>query len=182
MAENTENSQQACDGNCSSCASSSSCTDPNKKSSGIEKVDISVKHIILVLSGKGGVGKSTVATNLAMSLANKGYDTGIVDLDIHGPNIPKMLGVEDRRLESRDGKTIEPVRLTGKLGVVSMAFLLPDTSSPVVWRGPMKFTAIKQFLEDVNWGDMEYLIVDLPPAPGTKHLRSVSSHPTLTAR
>lgn len=179
MTENTEKSQQACDGNCSSCATASTCTDPEKKTSGIEKVKIDVKHIILVLSGKGGVGKSTVATNLAMSLSNKGYDTGIVDLDIHGPNIPKMLGVEDRRLESRDGKTIEPVRLTGKLGVVSMAFLLPDTTSPVVWRGPMKFTAIKQFLEDVNWGDMEYLIVDLPPGTGDEALAIAQLAPNI---
>lgn len=181
MTENTEKSEQACDGNCSSCGTASTCTDPAKKtSSPIQKVEISVKHIILVLSGKGGVGgKSTVATNLAMSLSNKGYDTGIVDLDIHGPNIPKMLGVEDKRLESRDGKTIEPVRLTGKLGVVSMAFLLPDTSSPVVWRGPMKFTAIKQFLEDVNWGDMEYLIVDLPPGTGDEALAIAQLAPNI---
>ena len=179
MTENTKKAEPACDGNCSSCSTASTCDDPAKKAHGIEKVKIDVKHIILVLSGKGGVGKSTVATNLAMSLANKGYNTGIVDLDIHGPNIPKMLGLEDKRLESRDGKTIEPVRLTGNLGVVSMAFLLPDTTSPVVWRGPMKFTAIKQFLEDVNWGDMEYLVVDLPPGTGDEALAIAQLAPNI---
>ena len=179
MTENTKKAEPACDGNCSSCSTASTCDDPAKKAHGIEKVKIDVKHIILVLSGKGGVGTSTVATNLAMSLANKGYNTGIVDLDIHGPNIPKMLGLEDKRLESRDGKTIEPVRLTGNLGVVSMAFLLPDTTSPVVWRGPMKFTAIKQFLEDVNWGDMEYLVVDLPPGTGDEALAIAQLAPNI---
>ncbi len=130
------------------------------------KVDMDVKYVILVLSGKGGVGKTTVSANLAMALSNKGYTTGLLDLDIHGPNIPKMLGIEEHKLASHDGKKIEPVRITGTLSVVSMAFLLPDKTSPVVWRGPMKMTAIKQFLEDVNWGNMDYLIVDLPPGTG----------------
>jgi len=130
------------------------------------KIDMNVKHVILVLSGKGGVGKTTVSANLAMALSNKGYNTGLLDLDIHGPNIPKMMGIEEHKLASHDGKKIEPVRITGTLGVVSMAFLLPDKTSPVVWRGPMKMTAIKQFLEDVNWGNMDYLVVDLPPGTG----------------
>jgi len=157
-----------CDGNCTGCSSSETCDDPNntQKAKMPAKIDMNVKHVILVLSGKGGVGKTTVSANLAMALSNKGYNTGLLDLDIHGPNIPKMMGIEEHKLASHDGKKIEPVRITGTLGVVSMAFLLPDKTSPVVWRGPMKMTAIKQFLEDVNWGEMDYLVVDLPPGTG----------------
>ena len=130
MAEHTQQKQEECTGNCASCASANSCDDPQNTQKGLPpKVEMDVKHVILVLSGKGGVGKSTVAANLAMSLSNHGYQTGLVDLDIHGPNIPKMLGVEESKLTSLDGKKIEPVRLTGTLGVVSMAFLLPEKRS-----------------------------------------------------
>jgi ATP-binding protein involved in chromosome partitioning len=146
------------------------------------KADISVKHVVLVLSGKGGVGKSTVSANLAYSLANRGYNTGLIDLDIHGPDIPKMLGVEDARLQSFDGKVIEPVRVTGNLAIVSMAFLLPERNTPVIWRGPMKMTVIKQFLEDVNWGDLDYLVVDLPPGTVMRPSLSPSSPRTSRAR
>ena len=93
------------------------------------KAKIDVKHVILVLSGKGGVGKSTVSTNLASALAAHGRNVGLLDLDIHGPNIPKMLGIEDQR-PAVLGKHMEPVHVTGNLAVMSMAFLLPDTSSP----------------------------------------------------
>lgn len=144
-----------------------------------EKATIDVKHVIIVMSGKGGVGKTTVAVNLAMALSNRGLMTGVADIDIHGPNIPKMLGIEDQRLASHDGKSIEPVKVTGTLGVVSMAFLLPDTSSPVIWRGPMKHTAIKQFLEDVNWGGIDYLVVDLPPGTGDEALSIIQLAPHL---
>ena len=175
-----KNTSSECDGNCKGCASATGCNDPKKENSGLPpKVEIDVKHVILVLSGKGGVGKSTVATNLAMSLANKGYRTGIADIDIHGPNIPKMLGIEDRKLTSMDGKKIDPVMVMGNLGVVSMAFLLPDTTSPVIWRGAMKNTAIKQFLEDVNWGSLDFLVVDLPPGTGDEALSVAQLAPNI---
>ncbi|MBN2734766.1 MAG: Mrp/NBP35 family ATP-binding protein [Methanomicrobiaceae archaeon] len=178
MVEKNTNSE--CDGNCKGCASAANCNDPKKTASGLPpKVEMDVKHVILVLSGKGGVGKSTVATNLAMSLANKGYKTGIADVDIHGPNIPKMLGIEDKKLSSMDGKHIDPVMVLGNLGVVSMAFLLPDTSSPVIWRGAMKNTAIKQFLEDVNWGTLDFLVVDLPPGTGDEALSVAQLAPNI---
>ncbi|MBP2132547.1 Mrp family chromosome partitioning ATPase [Methanomicrobium sp. W14] len=178
MVENKQGSE--CDGNCSGCASAASCNDPKKANSGLPpKIDMDVKHVILVLSGKGGVGKSTVATNLAMSLANKGYKTGIADVDIHGPNIPKMLGIEDEKLSSMDGKHIEPVMVTGNLSVVSMAFLLPDKTSPVIWRGAMKNTAIRQFLEDVNWGSLDFLVVDLPPGTGDEALSVAQLAPNI---
>ncbi|NLZ30235.1 MAG: Mrp/NBP35 family ATP-binding protein [Methanomicrobiales archaeon] len=182
MARTSEPNKDTCDGNCASCASAVECDDPRNVSTpkGLPpKADVSVKHVILVLSGKGGVGKSTVSANLAYSLANRGYSTGLVDLDIHGPNIPKMLGIEGARLQSYDGKIIEPVRVTGNLAVISMAFLLPERSTPVIWRGPMKMGVIKQFLEDVNWGDLDYLVVDLPPGTGDEALTIAQLAPNI---
>ena len=142
------------------------------------KAKIDVKHVILVLSGKGGVGKSTVSTNLASALAAHGRQVGLLDLDIHGPNIPKMLGIEDQRPAVLE-KHMEPVYVTGNLSVMSMAFLLPDTSSPVIWRGPMKMAVIGQFLDDVNWGALDYLIVDLPPGTGDEALSIVQLAPNV---
>lgn len=140
------------------------------------KAKVDVKHVILILSGKGGVGKSTVAVNLAMALSAHGYQTGILDLDIHGPNIAKMLGFEGRQLELMGGK-IQPLPITGTLSAISMASLLPDPSSPVIWRGPMKMTAIRQFLEDVSWGELDFLVVDLPPGTGDEALSIVQLAP-----
>ncbi len=142
------------------------------------KAKIDVKHVILVLSGKGGVGKSTVSVNLAYALSAHGRNVGLLDLDIHGPDIPKMLGIEDQRPAVLE-KIIEPVHVTGTLAVMSMAFLLPDTSSPVVWRGPMKMNAIRQFLSDVNWGTLDYLIVDLPPGTGDEALSIIQLAPNV---
>lgn len=128
-----------------------------------------IKHKVIIMSGKGGVGKSTVATNLATALAMRGLEIGILDADIHGPNIPKMLGVEDARLTA-DGEGLFPVEVVPHLKVMSMAFLLSDKDAPVVWRGPVKMGALKQFITDVNWGDLDYLIVDLPPGTGDEPL------------
>ncbi|HOX35552.1 MAG TPA: Mrp/NBP35 family ATP-binding protein [Methanoregulaceae archaeon] len=142
------------------------------------KAAIDVRHVVLVLSGKGGVGKSTVSVNLAYALANAGKQVGLLDLDIHGPNIPKMLGIENERPAVLD-KAIEPVHVTGNLSVMSMAFLLPDTSTPVIWRGPMKMGAIQQFLSEVNWGSLDYLVVDLPPGTGDEALSIVQLAPNV---
>ncbi|HEX3001533.1 MAG TPA: P-loop NTPase, partial [Methanoregula sp.] len=129
---------EECKQECSSCATASSCPSAKKGQVGLPpKAEIDVKHVIMVLSGKGGVGKSTVSVNLAYALSNHGRKVGLLDLDMHGPNIPKMLGIEDHKLTTVDNK-IEPVHVTGKLSVISMAFLLPDTSTPIIWRGPMK--------------------------------------------
>ncbi|HZD42888.1 MAG TPA: Mrp/NBP35 family ATP-binding protein, partial [Methanomicrobiales archaeon] len=143
------------------------------------KAEISVKHVILVLSGKGGVGKSTVAVNLATALSNHGYKVGLADLDIHGPNIPSMLGVEKEQLGVL-GNKIEPIRVTGNLAVISMAFLLPRQDVTIIWRGPMKMAAIRQFLEDVDWEDLDYLIVDLPPGTGDEALSIIQLAPHIT--
>lgn len=128
-----------------------------------------IKNKIMVMSGKGGVGKSTVAANLAAQLARKGFKVGLLDSDIHGPSIPKMFGIEDKRPEV-DEKGIVPVPVTDNLKVMSIALLIEDKDSPVIWRGPAKMAAIKQFLEDVSWGKLDYLIVDLPPGTGDEPL------------
>jgi ATP-binding protein involved in chromosome partitioning len=135
-----------------------------------QKVDLKVKHVVLVLSGKGGVGKTTIAVNLAVALATHGYKTGLLDLDIHGPNVPKMLGLEGAKLVAYEGSGIEPVKSRENLSVVSMEFLLDSPSSAVIWRGPMKMGAVRQFLEDVHWGDLDFLVVDLPPGTGDEVL------------
>jgi len=157
----------------------SSTFEENKDTGLPAKAAVDVRHVILVLSGKGGVGKSTVSVNLAYALAMKGRQVGLLDLDIHGPNVPKMLGLEDHQLLSENNKII-PVKVTEKLQVISMAFLLPHRDSPVVWRGPMKSSAIRQFLEDTSWEPLDYLIVDLPPGTGDEALTIAQSAPNIS--
>lgn len=128
-----------------------------------------IKHKYLVLSGKGGVGKTTVAVNLALGLSLRGYDVGLMDVDIHGPNVAKMLGVEGQPLKEQNGK-MAPVYVTPRLKVISMSSLLPDQDTPVIWRGPLKMGAIRQFLADVEWGNLDFLIVDSPPGTGDEPL------------
>ncbi|MGA2918639.1 Mrp/NBP35 family ATP-binding protein [Methanoregula sp.] len=161
---------EECKQECGSCPTASTCSSAKTGPAGMPpKAEIDVRHVILVLSGKGGVGKSTVSVNLAYALSNHGKKVGLLDLDMHGPNIPKMLGIEQHKLAMMDDK-IEPVHVTGKLSVISMAFLIPDTSTPIIWRGPMKMAAIQQFLSEVNWGSLDYLVVDLPPGTGDEAL------------
>jgi len=128
-----------------------------------------VRHKIAVMSGKGGVGKSTVAANLSLSLQLKGQRVGLLDADIHGPTIPKMLGIEDVKLGVMGGG-IAPAMVPSGLKVVSMGFLLQDRDTPVIWRGPMKMGAISQFLGEVAWGELDFLVVDLPPGTGDEPL------------
>jgi ATP-binding protein involved in chromosome partitioning len=123
-----------------------------------------VKNIVLVMSGKGGVGKSTVATNLALALNRLGCKVGLLDADMYGPSIPTMLGVSGRPT-SADGQKFLPLERFGVL-LMSIGFLLEDARSAVVWRGPMLQNALLQFLKDVEWGTLDYLILDLPPGTG----------------
>jgi Mrp family chromosome partitioning ATPase/predicted Fe-Mo cluster-binding NifX family protein len=131
-----------------------------------------IAHKFLVLSGKGGVGKSTVAVSLAVWLSMQGKNVGLLDIDIHGPSIPKLLGVSEKRLHGETDK-ITPIPYSDTLKVMSIGFLLPDESDAVIWRGPMKHNLIKQFVTDVAWGNLDYLIVDCPPGTGDEPLSVV---------
>jgi Mrp family chromosome partitioning ATPase len=129
-----------------------------------------IKNRLLVFSGKGGVGKSTVAANLGVALSERQLKVGLLDVDIHGPNLAKMLGVEHERLVSAGENSILPVAVTKNLSLVSMAFLLEDKNMPVIWRGPMKMKVIQQFLGDVAWGNLDWLVIDSPPGTGDEPL------------
>ena len=159
---------------CDSCASTNQCNDPKKEQRTQEqkiKQHLSkIKHKIAIISGKGGVGKSTVTANLAMAFAMQGNEVGILDADIHGPCIPKMLGLKGQTLKGSPDGELLPV--TGRLGmkVASMDFLLKNDETPVIWRGPLKMRLIQQFLSDVAWGDLDFLFVDLPPGTGDEPL------------
>ncbi len=123
-----------------------------------------IKYKIIVLSGKGGVGKTTVAVNLAYALSKKGYKIGILDVDIHGPNVPKMVGLENKKLLTKDNKIFLLETKEG-IKVISMAFILKKEDA-VIWRGPLKHNLIRQFVEDVDWGKLDYLMIDFPPGTG----------------
>ena len=142
----------------------------------ISKMDEGIKHKVMVLSGKGGVGKSTVATGLALSLARQGKKVGLMDIDITGPNVPKMLGLEDADLNVEDGQIFPAIGPHG-LKVISMAFLLDGPDTPVIWRGPIKLGAIQQFIGDVAWGDLDALVIDFPPGTGDEPLTVSQSMP-----
>ncbi len=131
-----------------------------------------IKYKILVLSGKGGVGKSTVAVNLAISLSLAGRRTGLLDIDIHGPSVPKILNLEGRTVQAK-ADTILPIDVGTNLKVMSIGFLLPSRDDAVIWRGPMKYHMIKQFLKDVEWGELDFMIIDSPPGTGDEPLAVV---------
>ena len=135
----------------------------------IKKRMSQIKHKIAIISGKGGVGKSLITVNLAISLAKTGKKVGILDADLTGPTVPKMLGLKGNRLQTGPAG-ISPTEGTLGIKVVSMDFLLPSDESPVIWRGPLKMGAIRQFLGEVNWGPLDFLLVDLPPGTGDESL------------
>lgn len=127
-----------------------------------------IRHKVLVLSGKGGVGKSTVAVNIAASLARAGRRVGLLDVDLHGPSVPTMLRLTAESIPTDDGALV-PIEI-GDLKVMSLGFLLRDQREAVIWRGPLKANVIRQFLADVEWGDLDYLVVDAPPGTGDEPL------------
>lgn len=128
-----------------------------------------VRCKLLVLSGKGGVGKSTIAANLAISLARAGKEVGLLDADIHGPSLPRLLNLEGRRLITK-GEMILPLEVMKHLKVMSIGFFLHEGDEAVIWRGPLKMSVIKQFLKDVHWSTLDYLVVDSPPGTGDEPL------------
>jgi len=162
-------------GSCGSCGSSDSPegggfpmagSQDDKLKKNLERI----AHKILVLSGKGGVGKSTVAVNLAVALALEGKRVGLLDVDFHGPSIPKLLHLEDRRPAVTEAGAALPIEIEGGMKVMSLGFLLQRPEDAVIWRGPLKIGAIKQLLGEVEWGDLDYLVIDFPPGTGDEPL------------
>jgi Mrp family chromosome partitioning ATPase/predicted Fe-Mo cluster-binding NifX family protein len=128
-----------------------------------------IAHTFIVLSGKGGVGKSSVAVNLAVWLSSQGKQVGLLDADIHGPSVPKLLAAGDRKLAA-EGERIEPIAYSESLKIISVGFILPNEDEALIWRGPMKHNLIQQFVEQVNWGRLDFLVVDCPPGTGDEPL------------
>jgi len=135
-----------------------------------------IKHVIAVMSGKGGVGKSLVAGLLAVGLKRRGFSVGVLDGDITGPSIPRMFGVREKPM-SADGKTLVPPKSRGGIPIMSMNLILPSEEEAVIWRGPMVSGAIRQFFSDVQWGELDYLIVDLPPGTSDAPLTVMQALP-----
>ena len=124
-----------------------------------------IRNKFLVMSGKGGVGKTSVSVNLAMTLAKKGYKVGIMDVDVHGPDVPRMLGLTGVKAGNA-GDKLEPMHYSDNLSAISIEGILPEADTAVIWRGPLKHAAITQFISEVNWGNLDYLIIDAPPGTG----------------
>ncbi len=163
------------DNTCGSCSTGSDCQSKSKEQEKDQNLAQSlsrIKHKVVILSGKGGVGKSSVAANVAAGLSMSGYRVGLLDVDVHGPSIPRLFGLEDSHPVTRDKKLV-PVMWNGQLLVMSLGFLLKNREESVIWRGPVKMGLIRQFLEDVDWGDLDYLIVDCPPGTGDEPLSVV---------
>lgn len=133
-----------------------------------------IKHKIVVLSGKGGVGKSTVAVNIAVGLSLAGKKVGLLDVDVHGPSVPRLLSLDDAKPHI-GSEIIEPISWSKNLWVMSLGFMLPSKEDAVIWRGPVKMGLIKQFVQDVAWGDLDYLIVDCPPGTGDEPLSALQT-------
>lgn len=128
-----------------------------------------IKHKFIIMSGKGGVGKTSVSVNLALALANKGYQVGLMDVDLHGPDIPHMLGLSGM-LTADESKKMNPISYSDHLKIISMESLMPNRDEAIIWRGPVKHSAIRQFIGDVNWGALDFLIIDSPPGTGDEPL------------
>ncbi len=128
-----------------------------------------IKNKFLVMSGKGGVGKTSVSVNLSIALADRGYKVGLMDVDIHGPDIPRMLGLKEMLDVNQDQKLV-PLNYNTNLAVISIESLLPNKDDAIIWRGPKKNSVIKQFIGEVEWGDLDYLIIDSPPGTGDEPL------------
>ncbi|MFN4197150.1 MAG: P-loop NTPase [Caldimicrobium sp.] len=136
-----------------------------------------IKHKIMVMSGKGGVGKSTIAVNIAVGLSLLDYMVGLLDVDLHGPNIPKMLGARDLKLTRRPDGRLGAIKYSPNLKFLSIEPLLPSEDSAIIWRGPIKISAIKQFIGDIDWGELDYLVIDAPPGTGDEPLTVAKTIP-----
>lgn len=128
-----------------------------------------IKHKFIVMSGKGGVGKTSTSVNLAIALSNKGFKVGLMDVDLHGPDVPRMLGLKGMLGLGKNNK-LAPMKYSEKLAVISIEALIPNKDEAIIWRGPVKYSAIKQFIGEVDWGDLDFLIIDSPPGTGDEPL------------
>lgn len=163
--------------NCGSCPSKGECG-KDQQSCGIQNNPLNnIKKIIGVMSGKGGVGKSTVSALIARNLAKQGYKVGVLDADITGPSIPRLLGVKDAKAMGAPNNCIYPVQSADKIKVMSLNLLLEDENQPVIWRGAMISNTVKQFYTDVIWGELDYLLIDMPPGTGDVALTVMQSIP-----
>jgi Mrp family chromosome partitioning ATPase len=142
-----------------------------------------IKHKILVMSGKGGVGKSTVSVNLAIGLANRGYKVGLMDVDLHGPDICRMLNLTMSLMDAdvKEDGLLPPMQYGENLKVISLEYMMKDRDDPIIWRGPMKVQAIRQFIADMDWGNLDYLIIDAPPGTGDEPLTVAQTIPDACA-
>ncbi|MCK5584388.1 MAG: Mrp/NBP35 family ATP-binding protein [Elusimicrobiales bacterium] len=138
-----------------------------------------IRNKILIMSNKGGVGKSSIAVNIAAALNASGHKVGLLDIDVHGPSLAKMTGQEGKT-PNTDGKTLEPIEVKENFKMMSMGSLMPQSEEPLIWRGPLKIGLIKQFLSDVQWGDLDYLIIDAPPGTGDEPLSICQLLPEMT--
>ena len=165
-----------CNHDCASCASNGNCGKQTREDFLKPQNDLSdVKHVIAVMSGKGGVGKSMVTSLIATSLMKKGYKVGILDADITGPSIPKAFGVNEKPRGTETA--LFPVKSKKGISIMSSNLLLDDVTDPIIWRGPVIAGAVEQFWTDVAWGDIDYLIVDMPPGTGDVPLTTFQSLP-----
>jgi ATP-binding protein involved in chromosome partitioning len=142
---------------------------PTKQDVAVEESLKKIKNKYIVLSGKGGVGKTSTSVNLSMALANKGFNVGIMDVDLHGPDVPRMLGLKGM-LDLTKNHKLNPIRYSENLKVVSIESMIASKDDAIIWRGPLKYSAIRQFIGEVEWGELDFLIIDSPPGTGDEPL------------
>lgn len=163
---------------CASCSTKNGAADLfAQQDAAIDRTLGHIKYPLFIMSGKGGVGKSSVTANMAAALARKGFRVGILDVDIHGPSIPNLLGLGHGLEMDEEGEKLFPAEYLPNLHVISMDSLLRDKNTAVLWRGPKKTAAIRQFLSEVQWGDLDFLLIDSPPGTGDEHLTILKTIP-----
>ena len=172
----------SCGGSCGTTTKESQQAAAAQKELAISRSLGKIKNKILVMSGKGGVGKSTVSVNLALALAKKGYQVGLMDVDIHGPDVVRMLNLKGsiEPPESPDA-LVPPLKYNDNLKVVSLEYMMRDRDEAIIWRGPLKIQAIRQFVSDMDWGELDYLIIDAPPGTGDEPLSVAQTIPHVKA-
>ncbi|MDA3832367.1 MAG: Mrp/NBP35 family ATP-binding protein, partial [Spirochaetales bacterium] len=168
-------------GNCQSGACGSKDQAKQQQAAEVKNALSKIKHKLIVMSGKGGVGKSSVSVNLSIALAKKGFKVGIMDVDLHGPDVPRMLGLKGEIEASKDSPKLTPMRYSDNLTAISMECFMPNKDDAVIWRGPLKHSAINQFITDIDWGELDFLIVDSPPGTGDEPLSVAQTSPDAKA-